>query len=155
MGARTHEAEDMAQETFLRLFDYRGRYEPSGKFGNFLFVLARHAWADAGRASSRTPRPAGDVVEAAPDCQRSRPRAEGAGAQAAAGRHVERVDAKLDVERALEALSAKLREVVVLGVLQGMEYADVAEVLGIPVGTVKSRMHLAMRAMREALHGRE
>ncbi len=142
MGARTDEAEDMAQETFLRVFGYRARYAPSGKFSNFIFVLARHAWADAGRRAKRRPEIPSDLLDENP--------AGGEAACRSGSRSNARVDARLDVERALETLSEKLRAVVVLGVLQGLEYRDVARVLDIPVGTVKSRLHLAMRGLREA-----
>ena len=134
MGARMDEAEDMAQETFLRVFDYRERYEPSGKFTNFLFVLARHAWADAGRRAKRRPERPSETLDENPSAER----------------HVARSDARMDVAEALAGLSEKLRAVVVLSVLQGREYREIAEILGIPVGTVKSRMHLAMRGLREA-----
>ncbi|MHC5058052.1 MAG: RNA polymerase sigma factor [Planctomycetota bacterium] len=136
MGARSHEVEDMAQETFLRVFNYRDRYEPTGKFTNFLFVLARHVWADAGRRAQRRPETLSDTLDEGPDPdERGRARAE----------------ARVDVEAALAELSEKLRAVVVLSVYQGLEYSRIAEILEIPVGTVKSRMHLAMGRLREAL----
>ncbi len=135
MGARTDEADDMAQVTFLRVFEYRERYEPSGKFTNFLFVLARHAWADAGRRAKRRPERPSETLDENPS----------------ADEPVSRSDARLDVTQALAGLSEKLREVVVLSVFQGREYREISKILDIPVGTVKSRMHLAMRGLREAL----
>jgi len=136
MGARTHEVEDMAQETFLRVFNYRDRYEPTGKFTNFLFVLARHVWADAGRRAQRRPESLSETLDEGP---------------APDERGVARAEARVDVASALARLSEKLRSVVVLSVYEGLEYRRIAEVLDIPVGTVKSRMHLAMRQMREIL----
>ena len=136
MGARSHEMEDMAQETFLRVFGYRDRYEPKGKFTNFLFVLARHVWADAGRRAQRRPEVLSETLDEGPD-----PDARGDA----------RAEARVDAEVALARLSEKLRSVVVLSVYQGLEYSRIAEILEIPVGTVKSRMHLAMRQMRETL----
>jgi RNA polymerase sigma-70 factor (ECF subfamily) len=59
--------------------------------------------------------------------------------------------AGLDVQEAMAKLSPKLREVVVLNVYQGLRYQDIAEVLGIPLGTVKSRLNLALAALRETL----
>ncbi len=137
MGARTQEVEDMAQDTFLRVFNYRHRYEPTGKFTNFLFVLARHVWADAGRRAHRRPESLSETLDEGP---------------APGERGIARADARADVEVALAQLSEKLRSVVVLSVYQGLEYRRIAEILDIPVGTVKSRMHLAMRQMREALN---
>jgi RNA polymerase sigma-70 factor (ECF subfamily) len=135
MGAHTDEADDLAQETFLRVYSYRKRWKPTGKFTSFLYVLARHAWADLLRKSSRTPTPVdpatqhGELPDSAP-----------------------RSDARIDMDAALATLSEKLRSVVVLNVYQGMKYQEVAEVLDIPVGTVKSRMHLAMQQLREQFH---
>jgi RNA polymerase sigma-70 factor (ECF subfamily) len=48
-------------------------------------------------------------------------------------------------------LSPKLREVVVLNVYQGLRYQEIADVLEIPLGTVKSRLNLALTALRESL----
>jgi len=136
MGARSHETEDMAQDTFLRVFNYRDRYEPTGKFTNFLFVLARHVWADAGRRAKRRPEVRSDSLDDGP---------------APDERGVARAEARVDIEAALAQLSEKLRSVVVLSVYEGLEYSRIAEILEIPVGTVKSRMHLAMGRLREAL----
>jgi RNA polymerase sigma-70 factor (ECF subfamily) len=146
MGARTDEAEDLVQETFLRVFRYRERYRPSGKFTNFLYVLARHAWADMARKGAREPKTNSETLEALPapratDGPDSRPQVA----------HPGGADSRLDVQQALDALSEKLRVVLVLRVYQGLKQDEIAETLGIPVGTVKSRMHLAFRRMKELL----
>ncbi len=134
MGARTDEGEDLAQETFLRVFAYRERYRPSGKFSNFLYVLARHAWADFARKGARGPKAVPGALESA-----------------AVSGGERRADARLDVQAALEALSEKLRVVLVLSVYQGLKQEEIARALDIPVGTVKSRTHLALRRMKELL----
>ena len=56
--------------------------------------------------------------------------------------------------RAMDALGAEHREVFVLAQVEGLKYEEIAELLRIPVGTVKSRMHVAVRLLRESL-GRE
>ena len=61
-------------------------------------------------------------------------------------------DERLDLRAAVAALPEHLRLVIVLGVDEGLAYAEIAGVLGIPEGTVKSRMFHAVRALREALH---
>jgi RNA polymerase sigma-70 factor (ECF subfamily) len=60
----------------------------------------------------------------------------------------------LDIEAALDQLSPKLREVVVLNIYQGLRYQEVADVLQIPLGTVKSRLNLALAALKQSLHER-
>lgn len=57
-----------------------------------------------------------------------------------------------EVQDALGTLSPKLKEVLILKVYQGLRYQEIAQVLNIPVGTVKSRINLAMEAMRRAVH---
>ena len=136
MGAST-DAEDLVQETFLRVFKYRTRYKPRARFSTFLYVLARHAWADRGRRAARTAR-LQVGLKAETDVQH-----DGAPPSTAGG---------LDVEEALNRLSPKLREAVVLNICQGLRYQEVADVLNIPLGTVKSRINLALRDLRRVMN---
>lgn len=138
MGASS-DCEDLVQETFVRLFHYRLRYRPAARFTTFLCHLARNVWADRGRKIVRLERLAAEFqneVEIA--------------SQRAPGRPGEAVD----IEAALDRLSPKLREVIVLNIYQGLRYQEVADVLEIPLGTVKSRISLALAALKEILHER-
>ena len=132
MGARTDEVDDLVQDAFLRVFAYRRRWRPTGKFRNFLYVLARHAWADLARKGVRRPETNETALGAA-----------------TVNSETGDADARMDVQAALVVLSQKLRAVVVLNVYQGLKYREIAEVLDIPLGTVKSRMHLALRQLKE------
>jgi len=138
LGARPEEREDCTQEVFLRLFRHRARYRPhpGSRFRAFLMRIARNVYIDVIRKQRRTVRcvelheatlPAHAAVDA-------------------------RVGDAIDLEGALASLSEKLRWVLVLNIWEGLEYADVAAVLGIPVGTVKSRIHYALCKLREVLH---
>jgi RNA polymerase sigma-70 factor (ECF subfamily) len=135
MGA-LQDAEDLAQETFIRVFKYRERYRPTGRFTGFLYTLARHVWADRGRKALRQERLRAGLEVEAQTTGLPAAREQGAG---------------LDVQAALDRLSPKLREVIVLNVYQGLRYHEVAAVLGVPLGTVKSRINLALHKLREAL----
>lgn len=133
MGAST-DRDDLVQETFVRLYRFRRRYQPAAKFTTFLYVLARNAWADRGRKIVRMERLATELeAEAEIANQPVRPSA----------------TAEVDVDAALNRLSPKLREVIVLNIYQGLKYQEIADVLGIPLGTVKSRINLALGALRE------
>lgn len=134
----THDSEDLVQETFVRLYRYRDRYQPIARFTTFLYHLARHVWIDRTRKVGRAFRLSDALREE--ERHRSDP-----GSSAPA-------EAALDAATALDTLSPKLREVVVLHIYQGLRYHEIASVLGIPEGTVKSRMNLAMTALRNALH---
>lgn len=127
------DSEDLVQETFIRLFRYRDRYQPTAKFSSFLYTIARHAWADHGRKVQRRERLSTSYQREASLSPLSIPLD---------------TDAGFDVEAALATLSDKLREVVDLYFYQGLRYQDIASRLGLPLGTVKSRMNLAMSALR-------
>lgn len=134
-GAQSH-AEDLVQETFLRLYRYRHRYRPVARLTTFLHTLARHAWIDHVRRRSRLGRLLQDWAQAQPT--------EDVSSAGRAGR-------RLDAERAVDALPDAMRDVVVLVFYQGLSFGEAAEVLEIPVGTVKSRMFHALRRLKEAL----
>jgi RNA polymerase sigma-70 factor (ECF subfamily) len=133
MGAYS-DAEDLVQETFMRLYRGRERYRPTARFTTFLYVLARHAWADHGRRSWRRDRLESGLESDAAIVDRDR----GSG-----------VANRLDVQAALDRLSPKLKEVLVLNVYQGLRYQEIADVLAIPLGTVKSRINLALQELRQ------
>lgn len=135
MGAAT-DGDDLVQETFVRLYRYRAHYRPAARFVTFLYHLARHVWADRGRKLGRYKR----LVTA----WEAESLGDGPSAPPCPGR-------TMDVQAALDRLSPKLREVIVLNVYQGLRYQEVADVLGIPLGTVKSRINLALAALKESL----
>ncbi len=134
-----YDCEDLVQQTFLRLYRYRERYVATAKVTTFLFLLARQVWIDELRRRKRHERLVAGIA-AEPSPEHVAPVA--ADASAAGG---------MDLERALASLPEGLRQVVELGVYQDLPYAEVAEILGIPVGTVKSRMFNALAKLREFL----
>lgn len=133
MGAY-RDAEDMAQDTFVRVFRYRRRYRPRAKFTTFLYTVARHVWLDALRKARRR------------DAGLAKLEAEQPPADDRTGRQA---GLRLDVRAALDSLPEKLRAVVVLAVYQGLRYEEIARILRVPAGTVKSRMFTAMGRLRE------
>ena len=135
LGA-TSDAEDLAQETFLRLYRYRSRYRASAKFTTYLYLLARQVRIDFLRKVARRDALHEKVQQEAP--QHEDPSAVAQGA-------------RLDAAAALDLLSEPMREVVVLSILQGLPHADISEILGIPVGTVKSRLFIALHRLRDLL----
>jgi RNA polymerase sigma-70 factor, ECF subfamily len=138
MGASS-DCDDLVQETFVRLFRYRLQYKAAARFTTFLYHLARHVWADRGRKIVRIERLGAAVQKEMEIVGRCAP---------------ERLGESADIESALGRLSPKLREVIVLNIYQGLRYQEVADVLGIPLGTVKSRINLALGALKEILHER-
>ncbi|MEI8242360.1 MAG: RNA polymerase sigma factor [bacterium] len=130
------DAEDLVQQTFIRLYRYRDRYTPRAKLTTFLYLLARQVWIDELRRRQRTER-LRKGLEAEPQPEPAR------GAQPEHG--------CMDIETALAALPEGLRVVVVMSTYQNMAYADIGAALRIPVGTVKSRMFNALRLLRRTM----
>ncbi len=131
-GVQPSEGEDLVQETYLRLWNYRRAYKPTAKLSTFLFVLARQVRIDALRRQTRR-------ESREEGWGREQPTTAGPGAPGT----------RADVRWALAQLSEPLREVVELGVFQELPYAEIGEILGIPVGTVKSRMSNALKKLKE------
>lgn len=129
-------ADDLTQDTFVRLYRYRKRYTPVARLRTFLYVIARHVRVDYIRKEVRR-------AKSMESARKTQMRAEDV-------RDRERLNA-VDIEGALGSLSGESRDVVVMGLLQGLKYADIGAILGIPEGTVKSRMFNALKKMREYL----
>jgi RNA polymerase sigma-70 factor (ECF subfamily) len=141
-------ADDFAQETLLRLWLSRSRYRPTGKFSAYLFQIARHFYLNQrlryrARAQREVSTDAGDGLEillppsTPPETlfleqREQRQRAE-----------------------AIAALPEHYRVVFELSHFEGLKYVEIACRLGIPVGTVKSRMAEAIRRLRQRLNDEE
>ena len=134
LGLDAHAAEDCVQDTFVRLLRSAPSYRATAPFRAFLRRLARNALVDWTRR-----RKEGSVSLRDP----SDP--------ALLERPAREAESPMDVRAAVERLSWKLRDVVHLSVFEGLSHAEVAERLEIPEGTVKSRLHHALRRLREAL----
>ena len=130
-------AEDIVQETMLRAWRHPEALDPErGSARAWLFTTARHLAIDAWR---RREARVGEVVTDAPPEPRS---------------DVDEADRAVEawtIAEALERLSPAHREVLVECLYRGRSVAEVATVLGIPAGTVKSRTHYAVRALRMVL----
>ena len=136
-GVSYNDGQDLAQRTFLRIWRYRMKYRPQAKFTTFLFLLAGQEAIDFFRSEGRRTELEENLAHEAEVAADVRPSGGRFGGE--------------DVRRAVSRLPQGLRDVVELGVFQDLPYADVGEILGIPVGTVKSRMFNALRRLKETL----
>jgi len=145
MTGDPHRGEDLAQETFARLFARRSHYQPTGKFSTFLWRMALNICYDELRKRKRRGELSLDQADddsgpfdlpadgPAPDSQLVE------NERAAAVRH------------ALVELAEPYRVVVVLRHYEGLKFREIGEVLGIPEGTVKSRMSEALSQLSRRL----
>ncbi len=137
------EAEDLTQDVFVRVFRSLDSYTP-GTFEGWLHRITTNLFLDQVRRKQRI------RFDALPDDAGDR----------LAGR--ERTPADVyddkhfddDVQRALDSLPADFRAAVVLCDIEGLPYEEIAEVLGIKLGTVRSRIHRGRAQLRAALEHR-
>jgi RNA polymerase sigma-70 factor (ECF subfamily) len=136
-----HRAEDVVQETLVRAWRNAETLTPErGSVRGWLMRVAHNLTVDGYRAAKARP------TEVAQED----------GAQASAPDRCEDVLTAFDVERALSQLSPEHRSVLVEVYMKDRTAAEAARVLGIPVGTVKSRIHYALRILRVVFdEGRE
>ncbi len=144
------QAEDLAQEVFVGLFRAAKRYKPTAKFTTFLFRIASNLLASEVRKRVRRPR----TVPILEGTGRDR---EGVGVlqiEDTEARVAERVDLNIlaeSIRDAVAELPHAQRTVFVLRKYQGLSYREIARVMRCPVGTAKSRMARAERALRPRL----
>ncbi len=148
---RRHQAEDLAQEVFLRVYRARKRYVPGAKFSTWLFTIANHVAANAVRSASRRPEVTLQANESGP--LGNDPLAQLA--QAASGlmptRQADKAELRGIIRCALEALSERQRMAVLLSKFEHMGYADIAETMEMSPQAVKSLLSRARVNLRSAL----
>ena len=132
-----HDADDAAQDAFLSALDRIETYDRSRPFGPWLMRIATNAAIDLLRRRNvrRT-----EVLDEALS-----------GGTASPHRDAERGELKARVQQALATLPERQRIAVTLFDLEGYAHAEIAKVLGIPEGTVRSDVFHARRRLREAL----
>jgi RNA polymerase sigma-70 factor (ECF subfamily) len=146
-------AEDLMQETFLRVWRAAPRWEVRARFSTWLFQVAKNLWINERAKVLRRPlRVSLDAPGAGPSGEEGEALAARlAGDGPAPPEEAERIESGRRLRAAVEGLSEGLRAVFVLGGLEERPYAEVAAILGIPEGTVKSRMWAAVRQVRARL----
>lgn len=125
-----HLSDDAAQETFLRMWRGMRRHEPRGRFIAWTFTVARNTCIEFMRKEARTPIPVEprDIWED----------------------HSEIFELRRLINDAIASLDEPFRTTFVLRET-GLAYDEIAEILGCPIGTVRSRLHVARRRLTELL----
>ncbi len=136
------DADDLTQATVERALRARQQWEPGTRLDSWLYRIMRNLWIDTARARNRKERyeaPAEEVQFVGHD-----PR--------------EAIDASLELKRAMaamEGLPDEQREVVALILIEGFGYREVSEMLGMPIGTVSSRLVRGRMALLAKLSGHD
>jgi len=138
-------AEDLVQDTVLKAFRSWQSFQPGTNIRSWLFTILRNTFINDYRRRQREPIPM--------DLEAAEPHAtlRAVDDEDPEGTFFARiVDAK--VLEAIDRLAEDFREVLVLSDIENLSYAEIADVLGIPVGTVKSRLFRARRQLQEVLY---
>ena len=132
---RAHDAEDLTQEVFIKIFQTLASYDAAqGTFSTWLHRVARNHLVDHYRRTKKD-RVTGSIEDDLATIE-DKP-SPGAGPVG----QVEARERKELLQQALDKLSPDLREAVVLRDLHDLDYLEIAQVLGVPQGTVKSRIN--------------
>lgn len=139
------DAEDLVQDIFLKVFRNLHQYDPSRSFSTWVFAVARNHCIDHATARRPIVQPiGGNGQEGGKAAERETPESM---------MLAEERDRR--VGRALEKLDTDFRETAYLKYYEGLRTRRIAEILGIPEGTVKSRLHAIRAVLKEALKDHE
>ncbi len=144
------EAEDLAQEVFLRVYRSRSEYHPQAKFSTWLFTIANNVALNALRRRIRKPSIQLTVTDSGP--MGARPIESMLTARTASPDHNLQFQELAQVIRnALDQLNDRQRMAVVLNKFEGMSYDEIAQVMGITTKAVKSLLSRARCQLRDLL----
>ncbi len=145
------QAEDLAQEVFLRVYRSRNRYEPGAKFATWLFTIANNTALNALRSRSRRR----EVHLTAPDSGSFRGQPMDRMLQASSSqmpaRQFDKAELRSVVRLALESLNERQRMAVLLSKFEEMSYADIAQTMELTPQAIKSLLARARVNLREVL----
>lgn len=141
MTGDRHEAEDVAQEAFVRAFKALPKFQKRAKFSSWLYQIALNLCKDHLKAKSRHARPTDDEQLAAMDGDPNQQ----------APRVVLKAELSEKMREAINRLPYVYRESFVLRHLQGLDYGDVAQITEVPADTVRVRAYRAREMLRESL----
>lgn len=152
-------AEDIVQETFLQVHLSAAQFDRQRRFKPWLFTIAANKARDLLRGRSRRPEVPLDAFVGSADEEAGQRFLDFLADESTAPEAGLVEDERRElVEQIIERMPEHLREVLVLGYYHRFPYKDMADILGIPLGTVKSRLHAAVahfaRAYRTALRER-
>jgi RNA polymerase sigma-70 factor (ECF subfamily) len=148
MSGNEADASDLAQEAFVRVWRAWNRIDPDARLEAWLYRIVTNLYIDLLRRRRGPPVHSLDepMATTAGELARERPDPAVDVEQAVLGATLDR-----RIQDALMALAPDLRMIVVLADVEGYSYEEIASIVRVPVGTVKSRLHRARRTLRERL----
>jgi RNA polymerase sigma-70 factor, ECF subfamily len=148
---RRHQAEDLAQEVFLRVYRARKRYVPGAKFSTWLFTIANHVAANALRTKSRRPEVNLNSHASGPMGANPLDHMATAASGMLPTRGLDKAELRAVVQTALAGLSERQRMAVLLAKFEEMNYVDIGVAMEMSPQAVKSLISRARENLRAAL----
>jgi RNA polymerase sigma-70 factor (ECF subfamily) len=139
------DVDDLVQETLMRAWKAYGSFEAGSNFRAWVFRIMVNTWINGYRTAKRRPveRLTGDFTEEGIEYNTI---------VGAAEEHVLEQMPAPEIRHAMHALPESQRIVVYYAYIEGRKHKDISEIIGIPVGTVMSRLHRARNTLRSALN---
>jgi RNA polymerase sigma-70 factor (ECF subfamily) len=145
------DAEDLVQETYLKAYRAFDSFNEGTNLKAWLYRILTNTYINAYRAAKR--RPEVSDVEDVEDLYLYHRLAREAGSTRSAEEEVLAGFTEDEVKVAIEALPDAFRIAVLLADVEGFSYKEIAEITGVPIGTVMSRIHRGRRALQKTLAG--
>jgi RNA polymerase sigma-70 factor, ECF subfamily len=143
MLGRDEEAQDATQETFLSAYRNLSKFRGEAKFSSWIYRIALNICNTKLRSRSK--------FTISLDEQREVSGFELAAEADDLGSGIQQEQITRHVRRALQGLPAEMRQVIIMKEYEGLKFSEIAEVLGIPISTVKTRMYTGLSEMRKRL----
>lgn len=145
------QAEDLAQDSFIKVLNALHRYKPEYKFSSWIFKIAHNTALDHLRKKT----PEAFSLEGSPHAD-AEEEAQATSIAAVAGdrtpeEYASDRELAAEIEEALDGLRPEYRSVIVLWHIEGRPYEEIAEILGVPLGTAKTHIHRARKELRGML----
>ena len=131
-----HQAEEISQEAFFRVYKYALKFDTKRRFSTWLYKIANNLCIDQLRKKKDETLDVTELKLASKDNTE---------------KAIENLELQDKVKKAIQNLSESHRSVLILKHYQGMSYQEIGEILGCPLGTVKSRMHYALTELKKIL----
>lgn len=144
-------SEDLAQETFIRAFNAIDGYDPSYKFSSWIFKIANNLTIDHLRKRKLDTVSLDGSPSATTEDEISRTRFNVASSEESPEAYVENRELGGQIEEAIAQLRPEYRTAVLLRHVEGHSYEEVAEIMALPLGTVKTYLHRARSELKEIL----
>ena len=146
-------AEDLAQETFIKVLNHIDKYVPEFKFSSWLFKIANNLAIDHLRKRQLPTVSIDGAPDATTASQVEATAFEIASADESALEELEAKELGSAIERAIARLRPEYRSCIMLRHVEGRSYEEIAATLDLPLGTVKTYIHRARHELRKALEG--